>query len=274
VTPAVPTILKLGGELLETSDGVAAIARLIADVAAHQPLVVVHGGGREIDAALGQAGITKRQVDGLRITDEATLAVVVSVLAGAINTRLVAAIGAAGGQAVGLTGADASTGLVEPAPPYRAPDGRLVSLGLVGQPVMESSPRLLACLLEGGFIPVMACIGVDRHGRLFNVNADTLAAAIAIRTGSHRLVMSGTTPGVKDAVGLTIPHLDERAEQALIRSGTVSAGMLAKLKACRAALNAGVTDVSVVDGRGARALYAHLTREDHRDSVNATQVVP
>jgi acetylglutamate kinase len=271
--PAPPIVLKLGGELLETSESVAAVARVIADVGASRPLVVVHGGGREIDAALAKSGIAKRQVDGLRITDEPTLAIVVAVLAGSINTRLVAAIGAAGGQAAGLTGADAGVGVVEPCMPHKSSDGRQVSLGLVGQPVLDGSPRLVDCLLSGGFTPVVACIGVDRHGRLYNVNADTLAAALAVRTGSRRLVISGTTPGVKDAAGRTIPRLDEAAERALVSAGTATAGMLAKLQACRAALKGGVTEVSVVDGRGAGTLYAHLTGEIHDQGVNATRVV-
>ncbi len=268
-----PTILKLGGELLETPESVSAVAQMIAGVASNHPLIVVHGGGREIDAALARAGIEKRQVDGLRITDEPTLSVVVAILAGAINTRLVAAIGAAGGQAVGLTGADAGVGPVEPAPPHRSPDGRVVSLGLVGQPVVDGSPRLLECLLTNGFVPIVACIGSDRHGRLFNVNADTLAAALAIRVGAERLVISGTTPGVKGEAGLTLAAIDERTEGELVASGTVNAGMLAKLQACRQAVRGGVKDVAVVDGRGAGALYAHLTGGSPGFGVHATQVV-
>ncbi len=273
MTPASPIVLKCGGELLESAESVSAMAQLIAEVAASQAVIVVHGGGREIDAALARAGIPKRQVDGLRITDEATLAVVVHVLAGTINTRLVAAIGAAGGPAVGLTGADAAVGLVEPAPPHRSADGHLVSLGLVGRPVTANPPRLITGLLSEGFIPVVASIGVDRHGHLFNVNADTLAASIAIRTGARRLVVAGTTEGVRNAAGQTIPRLDQQTERTLIASGTVTTGMLAKLQACRAALEAGVTDVSIVDGRSTGSFYAQLTREGSGESPNSTQVV-
>src|SRR5262249_26333497 len=105
-------------------------------------MIVVHGGGKEIDAALKVAGIEKRQVDGLRIPDEPTLGVVGSVLAGAINTRFVAALNAAGVRAVGLTGADARIGLSSAAPPHRAVDGRVVDLDRVGVPVAESETRL------------------------------------------------------------------------------------------------------------------------------------
>src|SRR4029450_3971739 len=142
-------------------------------------LVVVHGGGRDIDGALARAGLAKRKVDGLRITDEATLEVVVSVLAGTVNTRLVAAMTTAGVPAVGLTGADGGWGLAEPAPPHRAVDGRMVNLGRVGVPVENADTRLLTILLQNGFVPIIACIGIGRDGDLFNVNADTFASHLA-----------------------------------------------------------------------------------------------
>src|SRR5439155_928700 len=129
-----PLVLKVGGELLEDrallAGVVSAVARMtIGDVNVHAPLVIIHGGGKEIDAALKQAGLEKRQVDGLRITDGATLEVVVAVL-GAVNTRLVAALNTAGVPAVGLTGADANCGLSELAAPHRAADGRALAGGV------------------------------------------------------------------------------------------------------------------------------------------------
>src|SRR5260221_6660764 len=129
-----PLVLKCGGELLEDRAHLATVVVGITRIAPTAPLVIVHGGGKEIDAALSVAGIAKRQVDGLRITDEATLDVVVSVLAGAVNTRFVAALNAAGVAAVGLTGADAACGLCAAAPPHRTGDGRVVGLGRVGVP--------------------------------------------------------------------------------------------------------------------------------------------
>src|SRR5471030_2066462 len=122
-------------------------------------LVIVHGGGREIDAALKVAGIEKRQVDGLRITDEPTLDVVVSVLAGAVNTRLVAALTTAGVPAVGLTGADARCGLSAVAESHETVDGRIVDLGRVGVPDGQADMRLLNTLTSDGFVPVIACVG-------------------------------------------------------------------------------------------------------------------
>jgi acetylglutamate kinase len=256
-----PIVLKLGGELLENAEATRAMAQAIARAAAHVPLAVVHGGGKEIDAALAKAGIPKQQVDGLRITDAPTLDIVVSVMAGAINTRFVAAINAAGGRAVGLTGADAAVAPVEPMPPFTSVAGETVSPGLVGQPVHDGVPYLLAHLLGGGFVPVVATIGAGADGTLYNVNADTMAASLAIRLGAARLLIAGTTAGVLDASGRTIAGLDRTAEQALVAGGTVNRGMLAKLQACRSALSGGVGDVVIADGRDAQRLGSMLTDE-------------
>jgi acetylglutamate kinase len=251
-----PTLLKVGGELLEPPGPLAAVARVIAE--ADSPLVVVHGGGREIDAAMARAGIPKRQVDGLRITDAATLDVVVEVLAGAVNTRFVAAIIRAGARAVGLTGADASLVQVEKAPPHRAAHGTEVDLGRVGRPVGHARPGLAADLLAGGYVPVVASIALGQDGLLYNVNADTFAAHLAVRLGAQRLVVAGATPGVLGREGRTIPTLDLRAADALVASGVASAGMIAKLRASRDAIEGGVEEVILVDGRDAGNLAAAL----------------
>lgn len=247
-----PVVLKLGGELLEQPERLASLAQAIAGV--DRPLVVVHGGGREIDAALARAGIPKQQVDGVRVTDAATLDVVVEVLAGAVNTRFVAAINHADGRAVGLTGADDSLVRVEKAPPHRAVDGREVDLGRVGVPVGHRRHGVLADLLELGYVPVVASLALGADGRLYNVNADTFAAHLAGRLGAPRLVIAGATPGVLDAGGQRIPSLDPAAADALIASGVASAGMVAKLRAVHDAITAGVRDVVLVDGREADTL--------------------
>lgn len=242
-------VLKIGGELLEEPDDVARVARGIAALAARSSLAVVHGGGREIDAALAAAGIPKRQVDGLRVTDAQTLDVVVSVLAGAINTRLVAAVRRAGGRPVGLTGADAGVVTVKRATPVPTVAGPRVDLGLVGRPIADGAPLLVADLLGGGYVPVIACIGATRTGQLLNVNADTLAAHLAAALGATRLVIAGGTAGVLDEAGRTIETLTARGAARLIRAGTANKGMVAKLHACRDALKRGVGDVVIASGR-------------------------
>ena len=269
-----PLVVKFGGELLEDRSRLATVVAAIRAIADRTPLVVVHGGGKEIDAALKTAGLEKRQVDGLRITDAATLDVVVAVLAGTINTRLVAALNAAGVGAVGLTGADGLVGLSAPAPPHQAVDGRLVDLGRVGLPAPDSSTRLLDALIERGFVPVLACIGAGARGDLFNVNADTLAGHVAARLGARRLVIAGTTPGVLDDRGATLPVLEASAVAALVNAGTATAGMIAKLRACEHALAGHVDDVVIVDGRDGDALVqAAAPRPGNNALASATRLV-
>ncbi len=243
-----PTLIKFGGELLEEPRRLRRIARTLVAAARRQPIVVVHGGGREVDAEMSRLGINKRAVDGLRITDDATLDVVLGVLAGRVNTRIVATIGAVGGRAVGLTGVDAGIIRVRRARRYRAADGSLVDLGLVGIPTGSEDQGLLQKLARAGLIPVIASIGSDAKGQLYNVNADTLAGDLAWRIKARRLVIAGSTAGVLDAHGQTIPAVDEQQLAMLIRDGHASAGMVAKLLACRAARSGGVEHVAIVDG--------------------------
>jgi acetylglutamate kinase len=251
-----PLVLKFGGELLDDPNRLQRLAGAVREMALSTRLVIVHGGGREIDAALKISGIEKRQVDGLRITDAPTLDVVVSVLAGSVNTRFVAALTAAGVAAVGLTGADGSCGLSEPAPPHRTVDGRIVDLDRVGIPAAGADMRVLNTLLEAGFVPVVASIGIGRDGQLFNVNADTFAGHLAARLRARRLLVAGTTPGVLDSSGATIEQIDRASIAQLVSDGTATAGMIAKLRACDEALACGVDDVVIADGRDPAALVS------------------
>ncbi len=248
-----PVVLKFGGELLEDATRMAAVVSSVAEIAGTTPLVIVHGGGREIDAALKVAGIEKRQVEGLRITDEPTLDVVVAVLSGMVNTRFVAALSAAGVAAVGLTGADAKCGLSDVAPAHETLTGHRIDLGRVGLPSRDADTRLLRTLLNEGFVPVVSSIGMTRDGQLLNVNADTMAGHVAGALRARRLIIAGSTAGVLDETGRTVPLLDPGAIAKLVNSGTATAGMIAKLRACEDALTGGVDDVVIVDGgdRGA-----------------------
>ena len=266
-----PLVIKFGGELIEDRAHLATVVAALGSITAGgTPVVIVHGGGREIDAALKVAGLEKRQVEGLRITDQATLDVVVSVLAGAVNTRFVAALNTSGVVAVGLTGADAACGLSAAAPPHRTVDGSLVDLGCVGIPDEGADMRLLHTLTAGRFVPVIACIGLGRDGQLFNVNADTFAGHLAARLGARRLVIAGTTPGVLDAAGATLPQLGGDAMATLVSDGTATAGMIAKLRACEHALTGGVDDVVIVDGRNQATLEGSATSDT---PVAATRLV-
>lgn len=251
------TVVKLGGELLEDATAMRVAARGLARLAADGPLVIVHGGGRAIDADLRARGIEPRFVDGLRITDEDTLSTVVAVLAGRINTAFVAALSAEGVRAVGLTGADAAVGLSAKAPGFVSSKGDDVDLGLVGLPEPQASAQLLTELLGLGYVPVLASIGVTTSGDLLNVNADVLASHLSRAVGAGRLIVAGSTPGVFDRSGNPCPVLDEKQARAMVAAGTARDGMVAKLRAVLDALEGGVPDVRIVDGRlGAYATAA------------------
>src|SRR5438552_2515787 len=268
-----PLVLKLGGELVEGSANLATVVSAVASIAAERHLVLIHGGGREIDAALQRAGIAKRQVEGLRITDEATLAIVVSVLAGAVNPRFVAALNTAGVPAIGLTGADARCALSSLSPPHRTRDGRLVDLGRVGVPDPDADVSLLRILVAAGFVPVLACIGVDREGRLLNVNADTLAGHVAAQLGARRLVVAGTTQGVLGNDGGTMEVLDSAGVAALTDDGTATAGMTPQLRASEHALAHGVDEVVIVSGFDRAALVAAASGEVAAGTTRIRSVV-
>jgi len=241
-----PLVLKIGGELLETADQRARMAARIASLASERPLVVVHGGGRAIDAELARHDIAPRKIDGLRITDEPTRDVVVSVLAGSANTALVAALVGLGVPAVGLTGVDAAFAPATRASGYRASTGVDVDLGFVGDPV-DADPALIELLIERRYVPVIASLGVE-GGTVLNVNADVMAGRIAAALTGAELVIAGATAGVLDVDGHVIETLDSDGIDGMIASRTATAGMIAKLDACRAALLQGVQSVRIVDG--------------------------
>ena len=247
------TVLKIGGELLEEARAIERIARTIVALAARERLVVVHGGGRAIDAELRSRGQAPRFVDGLRVTDAAALDAVLAVLAGRTNPSLVAAIGAAGARAVGLTGADAAVGLCERAARFTAVSGESIDLGLVGNPIGTDGTLLLQ-LVAAGYVPVVCSIGVDRVGGLLNVNADTLAAHLAVTLRARRLIMAGTTAGVLDASGHRVGAVGIGDIDRLISARTAHSGMVAKLTACRYAALGGVADISIVAARGGEDL--------------------
>ena len=250
-----PLLLKLGGELVETPAGRSNVAAFAAATAANRPLVIVHGGGRAIDAELDRRGVAPNKIDGLRVTDAATLDVVVAVLAGSANTELVAALVAAGVRAVGLTGVDAGLGEAVRARAIRSAQGESADLGFVGDPA-DADPSLVKLLVAHGYVPVVASIGVERsaNGRppgpgLLNVNADVMACRLAAALGECDLAMGGATAGVLDGDGRSIPAIDAAGIDRLIAAGTATAGMVAKLDAARAALAAGVASVRIIDGR-------------------------
>ena len=235
-----PVTIKIGGVAGQHTESLLWLAQ-----SAPPTTVVVHGGGNEVAEWSRRLGLESRTHDGLRITDPETLDVVVAVLGGLINTRLVAALVGSGRSAVGLTGADG--GLLR----LRRHDPVLGEVGVVD----GVDAALLEALLREGLLPVVASIGVDPSGDLLNVNADEVAGAIAAARGGV-LLLCTDVPGVQRD-GQVLSYLDATAAEAMLEDGSASAGMRPKLRAALVAARAGC-EVRIVDGRSAVAIEAAL----------------
>lgn len=246
------TVVKLGGSTLGAHD------TSLHDVAAARRdghrIVLVHGGGATISAWLARMGIEAKFVRGLRVTDAASLEVVVAVLAGVVNTQLVAELSAFGAPAIGLTGADA--GLLQA---QRHDD----ALGFVGK-IERVNPAPIADLLGRGYLPVIAPIAIDTSGlassQLLNTNADTAAGEIAAALGASCLVFLTDVDAVLDADKRPLTHLTPDEAAALIASGAAAGGMIPKLEAATRAATAGCA-THIVNGTAAGALSRVLAGE-------------
>jgi acetylglutamate kinase len=235
----VKVLVKLGGTLLDSAASADALAAQIASARARGfSIVVVHGGGKQMTRFLAERGVESRFVDGLRVTGPETLDAVLKVFAGTVNHELVARLNRAGALAVGLTGIDALLAEAEQMDP---------ALGAVGR-VIGSNPAVLDLLVSGGFLPVVACVAGDRHGNIYNVNADQMAVACAGAFAAERLIFLTDVDGVLDARKQIRPVLTAAAADQLIAHGVATGGMQAKLNAAILALRSGVREVRIVPG--------------------------
>ncbi len=223
--------------------------------------VVVHGGGPQIGAMLKKLGVESAFVDGLRVTDAETARVAEMVLSGAINKELVAWIGQAGGRAVGISGKDGGFVTAEKVTrTTRDPDSNIeqaIDLGFVGEP-KRIDRTILDTISASGMIPVVAPIGVGDDGHTYNINADTMAGAIAAAMGASRLFLLTDVMGVLDKSGRLLSDLDPAAIAALRADGTISGGMIPKLETCVTAVEAGVDAAVVLDGRVPHAMLLEI----------------
>jgi acetylglutamate kinase len=246
-------VIKYGGHAM----GSAALAQDFArDVVLLKQVginpVVVHGGGPQIKTMLDRLKIKSQFVEGLRVTDAATVEIVEMVLAGSINKQIVSAIQAAGGQAVGLSGKDGN--LIEASKLTRTrrdPESHIeqvLDLGFVGQPTRINT-KVLKPFEGTDLVPVIAPIGVGSDGQTYNINADTAAGAIAAALGARKLIMLTDVEGVLDRDRRLISELSAAQARALIEDGTVSGGMIPKLETCLQALDRGIGAAHVLDGR-------------------------
>jgi acetylglutamate kinase len=214
--------------------------------------VVVHGGGPQIGAMLKRLGVESQFIGGLRVTDAATAEVAEMVLAGKINKEIVGWIAALGGRAVGISGKDANLVIAEKVtrtePDRNSGIERHVDLGFVGEPV-KVDPSILKNLARDGFIPIVAPVALGADGETYNINADTMAGAIAGALGATRFFLLTDVPGVLNKAGDLQTDLDRAAIEAMKDDGTISGGMIPKVDTCVAAVEAGVEAAVILDGR-------------------------
>ncbi|RJF94262.1 acetylglutamate kinase [Sphingomonas cavernae] len=223
--------------------------------------VVVHGGGPQIGAMLKQLGVESQFVDGLRVTDAETAKVAEMVLSGAINKEIVAWIAQAGGRAVGISGKDGGFVTAEKVNRTRRdPDSNIeqvIDLGFVGEPASVDR-TVLDTISSAGMIPVVAPIGVGADGHTYNINADTMAGAVAAAMGASRLFLLTDVPGVLGKQKQLLTDLDPHAIARLQQDGTISGGMIPKLETCVRAVNAGVDAAVILDGRVPHAMLLEI----------------
>ena len=223
--------------------------------------IVVHGGGPQIGAMLKRLGVESQFVGGLRVTDAETARIAEMVLAGSINKEIVGWIGQAGGRAVGISGKDAGLVTAEKVqgrdPNPLSGIERHVDLGFVGEPVAVD-PSILRSLAAQGFIPVVAPIALGADGHTYNINADTMAGAIAGACGAKRFFLLTDVAGVLDKSGELMTDLDPAGIAALKADGTISGGMIPKVETCVAAVEAGVDAAVILDGRVPHAMLLEI----------------
>ncbi|WP_272009666.1 acetylglutamate kinase [Roseovarius sp. ZX-A-9] len=251
-------VIKFGGHAMGDDDAMDTFARdivLMRQVGVNP--VIVHGGGPMINEMLAKLDIKSDFVNGKRVTDAATMEVVEMVLSGRVNKRIVQAINAQGGRAVGLSGKDANLVMCEPTDP---------ALGLVGTP-SAIDPRILHTLFRDDAIPVIAPLGAGANGETFNINGDTMAGAIAAALKADRLLLLTDVDGVRDASGAVVTELTADQIRQMTADGTIAGGMIPKTETALAAIEGGVRAVVILDGRAPNAPLLELFTEHGAGSI-------
>jgi acetylglutamate kinase len=258
-------VIKYGGHAMAEQELAVTFGRDVAwlQLSGLYP-VVVHGGGPQINAMLERLNVKSTFVDGLRVTDEKMVEVVEMVLAGTVNKQVASLITQAGVMAVGLSGKDG--GLIRARKMTRTkrdPDSnieRVLDLGYVGEPE-QIDTRVLEALKGAEIVPVIAPVGLGPDGRTYNINADTVAGAVAGALRAKRLLMLTDVPGVLDRDKRLIPELTASQAEALMADGTISGGMIPKVEHCLAAVRAGAEAAVILDGRVPHAILLELFTE-------------
>lgn len=251
-------VIKLGGHAMGSDEGMEMFARdvVLMQMVGVNP-VIVHGGGPMINAMLDKLDIRSEFVNGKRVTDQATVEVVEMVLSGTVNKRIVQAINAQGGKAVGLSGKDANLVVCDQTNP---------DLGFVGSP-NRVDPAILHTLFESNTIPVIAPLGAGREGETFNINGDTMAGAIAGALSADRLLLLTDVSGVKNKDGEVLTEMTAQQIRDMTDEGTIAGGMIPKTETALHALEQGVRAVVILDGRAPNACLLELYTEHGAGSL-------
>lgn len=258
-------VIKYGGHAM----GDAALARQFAqDITLLKQVginpVVVHGGGPQIGEMLSRLSIETEFVDGLRVTCKATVDIAEMVLCGSICKSIVADINAAGGRAVGLSGKDSSlvtaTKMERKKPDPDSNIEKVIDLGFVGEPTHVDA-TILRQNIDHGIIPVISPIAAGDDGHTYNINADTMAGAIAGALDARRFFLLTDVPGVLSKEGEMLTELDQADIDALVKDGTITGGMLPKVETCLRAVDAGVNGAVILDGRVKHAILLEIFTE-------------
>jgi acetylglutamate kinase len=242
-------VIKVGGNAIEQAKDETLLDIVLLRYVGMQP-VLVHGGGPEITAMSERLGLKAEFKNGLRITDEKTMEIVKMVLTGKVNPDIVGAINRLGGQAVGMSGEDGPSIIAEPL-------GE--DMGFVGR-VTQINGEPITALLGRGYIPVIASIGLGYDGHAYNINADTVAAEIAVALGAAKMILLTDVAGVLGVGGDVVPVLSREDARNRIEAGEVTGGMIPKLEACLRALD-GIPLAHIVDGRTPHALLLEVFTE-------------
>lgn len=258
-------VIKYGGNAMTDPVLESSFARdivLLKTVGIHP--VVVHGGGPQVDNLLSELGRESERIDGMRVTDKATMDVVEMVLGGQVNKSIVSLINKHGGKAIGMTGKDAN--LIRAKKLYMQKiddEGRpqAVDLGFVGE-VESVNKEVIDMLIATDFIPVIAPLGVDANGHSYNINADLVASRVAEFLGAERLLLLTNIKGVLNKEGEVLTHLSAEDVDNLIADGTISGGMIPKIAGALDAVKAGLRSATIVDGRVPHACLLEIFTEE------------
>jgi len=270
-------VVKLSGKVTEDRENLTSLAEelaLLHQVGIH--ICVVHGGGKQLSELAHKLGVAQTIIDGRRVTNDATLEMAKMIFAGKINTDILAALRQQGVEAVGLSGVDGNIVHAERRPPKEIVNRETgareqVDFGNVGD-VVEINARLLTVLLEHGYLPVISSLGADAEGAVFNINADTIAAEIAVQLRAEKLILLSDVDGLYLREGepkTKLSRLTASEAEELIRAGTATGGMIPKLQSVAELLRRGVHSAHIISGNNRNALLSEI----FTDSGTGTMIV-